>query len=160
MNYNIIDYWYFLYHELNIFYEFIWYFKFHTLVMCYFLNTLFLKLFWCISTEFKANGFRDLINIYYHWFVLREWISLSNVASTEKPELWDAVRSLLRAKRMNDSMFFDDLWRPCQWCQYKWILLHVEINNMFLSIIYIKKDSVFLYTQKYQACYKHFITDF
>jgi hypothetical protein len=54
------------------------------------------------------------INIYYYKFVLRKWISRSNIA-LKKQEIWNANRSPFRAKHINNRMFIEDFYR---WRQY------------------------------------------
>jgi hypothetical protein len=43
-------------------------------------------------------------NIYYHWCVLREWISENNITSKVKPEMWQAMGLPLQTKK-----------KTCQW---------------------------------------------
>ena len=50
-------------------------------------------------------------NIFYRWFVLREWISQSNLASKAKSEMWKVIRNSSQAKHINNSMFTEDLLR-------------------------------------------------
>jgi len=50
-----------------------------------------------------------MINIYYRRFVLREFISQSNITPEAKPEIRDAMRNPFRTKHINDSIFIADL---------------------------------------------------
>jgi hypothetical protein len=52
-----------------------------------------------------------MINIYSRWFVLREWISPSNLPLKTKSEMSDVTRSSFRVKHINDSMFIMNLVR-------------------------------------------------
>ena len=81
-----------------------------------------------------------MINKYYHWLVLRKWISHCNIASEAKIEMWDAMRSPLSSKHINDSISIEDLTRPHQWRQYNITFLHTEINhNTFVSRLLLDK---------------------
>ena len=60
--------------------------------------------------------------IYDHWFVLQEWISQNNIILKAKPDIWNAMRSPLQVKHINDSMFIDDSSR-----QHVCIALVVDI---------------------------------
>jgi hypothetical protein len=54
-----------------------------------------------------TSCYKIMINIYFRWFVLWEWISQSNITSKANPEMWDATRSQFWAKHINDSMFIN-----------------------------------------------------
>ena len=64
------------------------------------------------------------VNIYYRWFVLREWISHSNITSKVKSEVWDAMRNPFQAKHIQDNMFIRDL---VTWQQYDITLENSDI---------------------------------
>jgi hypothetical protein len=68
-----------------------------------------------------------IYNIYYHWFVLRKWISQTNITSKTNPEIWDMMRSPFQAKYINDSMFIKDLLR--------WHHFSVTLENSDIMLI-------------------------
>ena len=62
------------------------------------------------------------INIYYHWFVLQEWISQRNITSKVNHEMWDTMRSPFQAKHIYYSMFISER-RIRRWQYYVSIML-------------------------------------
>jgi hypothetical protein len=56
----------------------------------------------CVSNITTRRISMILVNIYYQWFALQEWISQSNITSGAKPRTWYAKRSPFKAKHLND----------------------------------------------------------
>jgi len=76
------------------------------------------------------------VNLYYCWFVLREWISQRNIAPKSKLVIWHAIRILFWTKHINNGIFKEDVTRRQQWRQYNIILITYRNQGYHICIIY------------------------